>query len=125
MTLIRDFLTNGILPQSKVQARKIEARAIRYVIIGEKLYKRGYFLPLLLCVTLEQGLEALQEIHEGICGDRTVAQSMTTKVVWQGYFWPTMDINARRLAKCCRPCQLFGGPTLQSSPWITSQSGLR
>lgn len=36
-------------------------------------------------------MEALQEIHEGIYGDHAAAQSMTNKVMRQGYFWLTMD----------------------------------
>ncbi|KAI5339029.1 hypothetical protein L3X38_018301 [Prunus dulcis] len=57
MTPIWAFLTNGALLQDKVQARQIKARATRYTIINQKLYK--YSLPLFLCVTPEKGLEAL------------------------------------------------------------------
>ncbi|KAL6293888.1 hypothetical protein ACE6H2_002030 [Prunus campanulata] len=73
MTPIWAFLTNGALPQDKVLAQQIQARAARYTTIGPKLYKQGHSLPLLLCVTPEKGLEALQEIHEGICSDHAAA----------------------------------------------------
>ncbi|CAL8162195.1 unnamed protein product [Prunus armeniaca] len=46
---------------------------LRYTIINHKLYKRGHSLPLILCVTPEKGIEALQEIHEDICGDHAAA----------------------------------------------------
>ncbi|CAL8997655.1 unnamed protein product, partial [Prunus brigantina] len=73
MTPIWDFLSHGILPQDKVQAKQIQSRATRYTVIDQKLYKRGFSLPLLLCITPDKGLEALREIHEGICGDHAAA----------------------------------------------------
>lgn len=81
MTPIWAFLTNGALLQDKVQARQIQARATRHAIIEKKLYKHGYSLPLLLCVTQEKRVKALQEIHEGICSDHAAAHSMAYKVV--------------------------------------------
>lgn len=75
------FRTSGILPQDKIQARQIQARAARYTILGQKLYKRGHSLPLLLCVTPTKGLEGLQEVHEGICGDHAAAQAMAHNVI--------------------------------------------
>ncbi|CAL9004777.1 unnamed protein product [Prunus brigantina] len=60
MTPIWYFLRHGTLPQDQVQARQIRSRATRYTILDHKLYKRGFSLPLLLCITPDKGLEALR-----------------------------------------------------------------
>ncbi|CAL9025322.1 unnamed protein product, partial [Prunus brigantina] len=91
-----------------------------------------FSLPLLLCITPDKGLEALREIHEGICGDHAAAQTMAHKVHRRGYFWPTIKADAKRLATSCRPCQLFANLPHQpperltpiTSPWPFAQWGL-
>lgn len=40
--------------------------AMRYTLISDKLYKQGFNLPLLKCITPEQGQVVLREIHEGV-----------------------------------------------------------
>jgi len=44
------------------------AKAARYTMIGDDLYKRGYGQPLLKCVTAKQAQYIIKELHEGICG---------------------------------------------------------
>jgi len=44
------------------------AKAARYTMIGNDLYKCGYSQPLLKCVTAEQAQYIIKELHEGVCG---------------------------------------------------------
>lgn len=84
--------------------------------------------PIIVCHP-KKGLEALQEIHEGICGNHV---SMANKVVRRRYFWPTMNTDAKHLAMSCGPCQLFANIPYQpperlitmTSPWPFAQWGL-
>lgn len=119
MTPIWDFLINGTLPHDKVQARQIQSRATRYTILDHKLYKRGFSLPLLLCITPDKGLEALREIHEGICRDHAAAQTMAHKVLHRGYFWPTIKANAKLFANL--PHQPPERLTPITRPWPFAQ----
>jgi len=43
------------------------AKAARYTMIGDELYKPGYDQPLLKCVTTEKAQYIMKELHEGIC----------------------------------------------------------
>ncbi|XP_021827212.1 uncharacterized protein LOC110767855 [Prunus avium] len=132
MTPIRDFLTNGTLPTDKAEARRLKLRAARYTMLEDRLYKRGFSQPLLKCITPDQGRELLQEAHEGICGDHSAAISLTTKILRRGYFWPTMNKDAKRLVQTCKPCQLFATIphqpperlTTMTGPWPFAQWGL-
>ncbi|CAL9011881.1 unnamed protein product [Prunus brigantina] len=50
MDPIRDYLMHGVLPEDKAEARRVRYRSSRYLIIN-KLYKRGFSLPYLRCLT--------------------------------------------------------------------------
>lgn len=84
MTSIIKHLKTGELPQDRVQARQLQLRAARYTMIGDVLYKQGFSLLLLKCITLEQRQVMLKEIHEGVSG--TGGQALAYKVVKQIYF---------------------------------------
>ena len=65
-------------------------------------------MPYLKCVDEEAAKYILEEIHEGVCRDYAGPRSLVSKVVRTGYFWPTMQVDARELIKNCDKCQRFG-----------------
>ena len=65
-------------------------------------------MPYLKCVDEEEAEYILKEIHEGVCGDHASPRSLVSKVIRTGYFWPTMQVDARELVKKCDKCQRFG-----------------
>ena len=67
------YLKKGWLPKDKTEARKIQIRATRFIIIDNVLYKRGYSLPYLRCVRLEEADYMLREIHKATCGNHVGA----------------------------------------------------
>ncbi|KAL5540605.1 hypothetical protein UlMin_043180 [Ulmus minor] len=81
MTPIIRYLVAGELPVDKNEARKLRRRSAHYAYKYEQLYKRGYSVPLLKCITPERGLYVMQEIHEGVCGNHSVAIDYYTKWV--------------------------------------------
>ncbi|KAI3444854.1 hypothetical protein Pfo_001519 [Paulownia fortunei] len=93
------------LPDNPVDAQKLKTRAARFLIINGKLYKRGFSQSYLKCLTPTKANYILHEIHEGICGNHSGGKSFTAKTLRQGYFWPTIQNNARDLVMRCRACQ--------------------
>ena len=71
------------------------------------LYKRGFTLPLLQCLTAEEADYVLREIHEGICSNHFGSKNLAEQVLCQGYYWPTMKNDARELVRQCEKCQYF------------------
>ncbi|KAM1072884.1 hypothetical protein ACFX2J_017893 [Malus domestica] len=65
ITPIYNFLAHGTLPNDKVQAKQIRYKSTRYLIINDQLYKRGFSLPYLRCLTPAEAEIVLREIHEG------------------------------------------------------------
>ena len=56
-------------------------------------------MPYLKCVNEEEAKYILEEIHERVCGDHAGPRSLVRKVIRIGYFWPTMQVDARELVK--------------------------
>ncbi|KAM1613769.1 hypothetical protein ACFX1Z_002256 [Malus domestica] len=79
ITPIYRFLTHGTLPNDKVQAKQIRYKATRYLIINDQLYKQGFNLLYLRCLTPAEAETVLRKIHEGACGDHAGSRSLAHK----------------------------------------------
>ncbi|KAI5351002.1 hypothetical protein L3X38_003893 [Prunus dulcis] len=132
MDPILQFLQNQTLPADPAEARRVRHRSARYLVINGSLYKRGFSLPYLRCLTPEEGHYVLREIHEGICGNHSGARSLAHKAIRQGYFWPSLHTDAQTFTQKCDKCQRFANiPQLPAepltamvSPWPFTQWGL-
>ncbi|KAM2376501.1 hypothetical protein ACFX1X_043235 [Malus domestica] len=129
ITPIYRFLAHGTLPNDKVQAKQIRYKATRYLIINDQLYKRGFNLPYLRCLTPAEAETVIREIHEGVCGYHAGSRSLAHKAFRQGYYWPTLHQDAIRISCSCDKCQCYvtipySPPeplTLMISPWPFTQ----
>ena len=86
MAPIVRYLKEGWFPEDKTEARKIQIRAARFVIIDNMLYRRGYLLPYLRCASLEEVDYVLCEIHEGTCGNYVGTRSLAGKALRVRYY---------------------------------------
>lgn len=48
------YLDANKLPDDRWEAKKIRNRVAHYTLLNGVLYKRGYYLPLLRCVSFEE-----------------------------------------------------------------------
>ncbi|XP_068461658.1 uncharacterized protein [Phaseolus vulgaris] len=111
---------------------KMTKKIASFVLIGDELYKRGYSIPLLKCLSKEQAQYVVKELHEGICGLHCGARTMATKVCRAGYYWPTLREDCEIYVKTCKKCQEFGSlnhipaQALQgiTSPWPFAKWGI-
>ena len=85
------FLKDDILPEEKGEANKVRRKAPRlWLSEDQKLYKRSFSRPYLLCIHPEAVEPLLEEIHEGICGSHTRGRLLSHRALTQGYWWPNM-----------------------------------
>ncbi|XP_065633577.1 uncharacterized protein LOC136069222 [Quercus suber] len=133
MDLLVKFIKEDILPEEKGEADKIQRKATRFWLSeDQKLYKRSYLGPYLLCMHPEKAELLLEELHEGICGSHTGGRSLAHRAITQGYWWPNMQKEALDYVKKCDQCQRFAPHIHQprgtlnplSSPWPFAQWGL-
>ena len=61
-------------------------------------------MPYLKCVEESEAKYILEEIHEGLCGDHAGPRSWVSKIVRTGYFWPTMQKDAKEFVERCDKC---------------------
>lgn len=73
-------------PTFKEEARKLRYRDSYYLLIDDVLYKQGHLLPLLKCLDDKEANYMLKKIYKGICGNHFLRQTLTHKVLRQGYY---------------------------------------
>ena len=87
MDSIVQFLKNDILPKERVEVDKVRRKATRYWLSeNQKLYKRSFSGPYLLCIHLELTESLLEKLYEGICGSHTGGRSLAYRAITQGYW---------------------------------------
>ena len=76
------FLKEDILPEEKSEADKVQKKASRFWLSeDQKLYKRYFSRPYLLCIHPEASELLLEELHKGICGSHTRGRSLSHKAL--------------------------------------------
>ena len=132
MDPIVQFLSKAILPEDKSEAEKIRRKAPRFWLSkNQKLYKRFFLGPYLLCIHPKASKLLLEELHEGICVSHIGGRSLAHRAITQGYWWPNMQKEALEYTKKCNQYQRFALHTHQlggflnplSSPWPFAQWG--
>ncbi|GAU34804.1 hypothetical protein TSUD_394300, partial [Trifolium subterraneum] len=105
MSPVYNFLKSNTLPVDAKEAAKIRKRACSYVLLDDKLYRRGFSIPLLKCVEEARIEFILQEIHEWINGQHIGGRSLARKALRAGYYWPTIQNDAKDHVLKCDKCQ--------------------
>ena len=98
------YLKDGRFLEKKDEARKVRVKSARYVLMDEVLYKWGFSQPYLRCLALDEANYVLREIHEGAYGNHSRVRSLVQKVVHAGYYWPTIQADAKAYVKVCNQC---------------------
>ena len=119
MTPIVSYLKDGRLLEGKDKARKLRIRSARYVLMEEILYKRGFSQPYLRCLAPDETNYVLREVHEGAYGYHSGARSLVHKLVRAGYYWSTIQADAKAYVKVCDQCQRFSNVPRQPSEYLT------
>ncbi|KAK3026883.1 hypothetical protein RJ639_042010 [Escallonia herrerae] len=81
MDAIIEFLSSGKLPSERHEARNLYVRAARYALVEGVLYKKSFSLPYLRCLRPSESVYALQEVHEGICGQHLGGRTLAQKIL--------------------------------------------
>jgi hypothetical protein len=75
-----DYIREQKVPSDKNLAEQHVRRAMCYVLVGDKLHRRGATSRVLMkCVPHEIGKDILEEIHKGVCGNHTSSRTLVSK----------------------------------------------
>jgi hypothetical protein len=86
----------------------LKQRARGYAVVNRELYKSRVTELWLRCITSERGVELLKKIHSGLCGAHIGRRALAGKAIKQGFYWPTINIDAKKLVRECEACQKIG-----------------
>jgi ribonuclease HI len=88
------FLRGHYEPVETHDLKRMQARAKGYILKDDVLFKLGVCAPLLKCISQDQGIELMREIHGGMCGSHIAARALVRKAFRKGFYWP-MAIKER------------------------------
>jgi hypothetical protein len=89
-------------------AEQIIHQAKSYVLVGDKLYRRGATSGVLMkCVPREEGKDILEEIHKGVCGNHVSSRTLVSKAFRRAFYRPTALGDAEELVRRCQGYQYF------------------
>jgi ribonuclease HI len=75
-----DYLSEQKVASDKNLAEQLIRRAQSYVLIGDKLYRRGASSGVLMkCIPRQEGKDILEEIHKGVCGNHASSRTLVSK----------------------------------------------
>lgn len=94
-------MKHGVLLIDKSQARKIRMQVIKYILVVDELYRKGFSSPLLKCLDQYQAEDVLRELHKGIYDLYVRERTMATIVLKDGYYWLTFRTNYSNFVKNC------------------------
>jgi hypothetical protein len=97
---IVDYLEN---PSQKV-SRKLRYKAIKFVILYERLYYKSMDGVLLQCLGQEEVKRMMSEVHDGLCGAHQLAYQMKWVIRKARCYWPTMLEDCFEYYKGCQDC---------------------
>jgi hypothetical protein len=103
-----DYIREQKVPTDKNLAEQLVCRTKYYVLIRDKIYRRGAtFGVLMMCVPREEGKDILEKIHKGVCGSHVSSRTLVSKAFRRAFLWPTTLGDAEELVRRCQGCQYF------------------
>ena len=89
MEEFRAYLLQGTLPEKEEDAERVARQATAYFIRDGELYRKRRNDVSLRCISREQGLELLADIHGGHCGHHSSPRTLVGKAFCSDFYWPT------------------------------------
>jgi hypothetical protein len=82
-----DYIRKQKVPTDKNLAEQLIRQAKSYVLVGDKLYRRGATSGVLMkCVPREEGKDILDEIHEGVCSNHVSSRTLVSKAFRRAFY---------------------------------------
>jgi hypothetical protein len=59
------------------------------------------------CISREEGIQLLYDIHSGVCRSHSSWCSIIDKAFKHGFYWPTAKDDVMEVVTNCKDCQFF------------------
>ncbi|KAL0345728.1 UNVERIFIED_CONTAM: hypothetical protein Sradi_4404100 [Sesamum radiatum] len=95
----------GAPPRGPVGSCQIQSMSYPFPDTSKHPFQKVLHHPLLRCLSTEEGVHILREIHSGCCGAHAGTWTLANNALRAGYFWPTLKQDAKHLVSKCERCQ--------------------
>jgi hypothetical protein len=104
MNPIKAYLDNQPISDDNVKIERITRKSRIYHPIDGVLYKQGANGMMTKCISKDEGIQLLREIHSGICGTHSSWRSIVGKAFRHEFYWPTAKDDAMEIITKCKEC---------------------
>jgi hypothetical protein len=107
MSPIRAYLDNQPLSDDNAQIGHAARKSMMYHLIDGVLYNQGTNGMMMRCISKEECIQLLQDIHNGDCMAHSSWCSIIRKAFRHEFYWPTAKDDAMKIVTKCKECQFF------------------
>jgi hypothetical protein len=107
MSPIKMFLDNQRPSDDNAKVERIARKSNMYHLIDGILYQRGANGMMIKCISREEGIQLLQDIHSGVCGSHSSWRSIIGKAFRHDFYWSTAKDDVMEVITKCKDCQFF------------------
>jgi hypothetical protein len=107
MSPIRAYLDSQPPSNDNTKVECIARKSRIYHLIDRVLFHQGANRMMMKCISREEGIELLEDVHRGVCRSHSSWRSIVGKAFRHGFYWPTMKNDAMEVVKKCRDCQFY------------------
>jgi hypothetical protein len=113
MSPIKAYLNNYPPSDDNVEVERITRRSKMYHLIDGVLHQQGANGMMIKCISREEGIELLEDIHKGVCVSHSSWRLIVGKVFRHGFYSPTAKDDTIEVINKCRDCQFFQKQTMK------------
>jgi hypothetical protein len=99
MSLIRAYLDNQPPSDDNAEVDHIARKCRMYHLIDGVLYRQDANGVMMRCISREEGIHLLEDIHKGVCGSHSSWRSIIRKAFRHGFYWPTTKDDVMEVIK--------------------------
>jgi ribonuclease HI len=107
MSPIKAYLDNQPISDDNAEIECITRKSRMYHLIDEVLYKQGANGMMMKCISKDEVIQLLQDIHSGVCGTHSSWRFIVRKAFRHGFYWPTAKDDTMKIVTKCKECQFF------------------
>jgi hypothetical protein len=107
MSPVRTYLDNQPLSDDNAEFERVARKSKMYHLIDGVLYRQGANGMMMRCISKEEGIQLLLDIHSGVCGAHSFWHSIVGKAFRSGFYWPTAKDGMMEIITKCKDWQFF------------------
>jgi len=102
------YLSDSSGFQDKMENERLIRRSKNYILVDGKLMRKNASSEVLLkCISQDDGIKLLDDIHAGSYGNHAASRTLVGRAFRAGFYWPTAVADAEKLVRHCEGCQFF------------------